>query len=72
MKATLEFDMDDPWERLEHSRSVRATQAYLVIHSFAEYLRQLDRNDQKEDISVLRQVLCNTCEEYSIDMGDLP
>lgn len=38
MKAKLEFDLDDPSERLEHERCIKATKAYIALHEIGERL----------------------------------
>lgn len=39
MKAKIEFDLDDPGDKLSHRRCVNATNAYLVFYTFDQYLR---------------------------------
>lgn len=40
MKAILEFDLEDPSERLSHRRCINATGAYIAIHEFDNILRE--------------------------------
>jgi hypothetical protein len=47
MKAKLEFDLDDPSDRKEHIRAVKATQAYICLHDIAEDLRNIKKYDIK-------------------------
>ena len=46
MKATLEFDLDDPFDRLSHRRSVNATNAYIAMHEFGRILRLYTKHSQ--------------------------
>jgi hypothetical protein len=40
MKAILEFDLEDPYDKLSHRRAVNATNAYIAMHEFSNILRQ--------------------------------
>lgn len=40
MKAILEFDLEDPYDKLSHRRSINATNAYIAMHEFSNILRQ--------------------------------
>ena len=40
MKAILEFDLEDPSDKLSHRRCTNATNAYIAMHEFGNILRQ--------------------------------
>jgi len=45
MKAKLEFDLDDPSDRLAHKRAVSATDVYIAINDLDNHLRQMLKYD---------------------------
>lgn len=49
MKAILEFDLEDPSDKLSHRRCTNATNAYIAMHEFSNILRQYLKYDK--DIS---------------------
>jgi hypothetical protein len=78
MKATLEFDLEDHFEKLAHRRAMSATDAYIVIHKFDEYLRSMLKwDDSMDDVMVakverIRKELIDLCQDCQIDLDDLP
>jgi hypothetical protein len=40
MKAIIEFDLEDPSDKLSHRRCTNATNAYIAIHEFDNLLRK--------------------------------
>lgn len=40
MKAKLEFDLDDPSDRLAHKRAISSTDAYIALHDIDNMLRK--------------------------------
>ena len=50
MKATLEFDLDDPTDKKAHTRATTSTDAYLVIHDIDNYLRNEIKYREHADI----------------------
>jgi len=40
MKGKLEFDLDDPSDRLAHKRASNATNAYIAFHEIDNMLRE--------------------------------
>ena len=40
MKATFEFDLEDPSDKRSHRRCTNATNAYIAMHEFANLLRK--------------------------------
>ena len=46
MKATLEFDLDDPQDRLSHKRAVSGTDAYIALHDIHILLREYSKYDK--------------------------
>lgn len=45
MKATIEFDLDDPSDRRAHRRCTNATNAYIAFHDIDNLLRNIIRYD---------------------------
>lgn len=41
MKAKLEFDLDDPSDKLAHKRCINATDAYIALHKIDSELRAM-------------------------------
>ena len=41
MKAKIEFDLDDPSDRLAHLRCTKATDAYIALHEIDNELRAM-------------------------------
>jgi len=41
MKATLEFNLEDPFDAKAHLRAVKATDAYLCLLAIQDHLHQL-------------------------------
>ena len=52
MKATIEFDLDDPSDRKAHRRCANATNAFLALHdidnmlrNYTKYRKEIDSGD---------------------------
>lgn len=45
MKAKLEFDLDDLSDRMAHKRAISATDVYIMLNEFDNYLRQMVKYD---------------------------
>ena len=73
MKATLEFDLDDPHERSMHRMCVNAPNAYLFIHDLENFIRQLSKYEDKEEVTIdlLNEKIREFKEDRRIDMDDL-
>jgi hypothetical protein len=41
MKAKIEFDLDDPSDKLAHKRCTNATEAYIALHQIENELRSI-------------------------------
>ena len=41
MKATIEFDLDDPSDKKAHRRCTNATEAYIALHEIDNELRAM-------------------------------
>lgn len=51
MKAILEFDLNDPYEREAHKRAVNVDGLYAAIEDFDQYLRsQIKYTDQTQEV----------------------
>ena len=46
MKATIEFDLDDPSDRKAHKRCTNATEAYIALHEIDNELRAMVKYDK--------------------------
>jgi len=71
MKAILEYDLDNPDERLAHKRAVSATDAYIALLRIREAIPTDDYDeDCKHQFSVdqFHEIL----DDLSINMNDLP
>ena len=73
MKAILEFDLNDPFEKNAFLRANSATNAYLVMFDLNEKLRSLYKYENKENIKIseVREMLVDLQTEYNINMNDL-
>lgn len=76
MKAMLEFDLDDPLDRNAHARCIKATNAFIVIHSLLEKLRQMRKYEGRDEASLLvaaevEDKLHNLLDHYDINMDIL-
>lgn len=78
-KGTLEFNLEESHSNNAFKRAVSATDAYIFMHDFAGWLRQIDRyenQDKKikdtpevvEAIDRIREVWYKMQEEANIDM----
>jgi hypothetical protein len=78
-KGTLEFNLQDPDSNNAFKRAVSATDAYIFMHEFSQWLRKIDRYDSQdkeikdtpevqEAIERIREVWYKMQEEYNIDM----
>ena len=71
-KATLEFDLSDEFDKDNHMRAVKATDAYLALSDICEHLRQLDRyhKDEETNISQLRTDIYNILQNHNINLDE--
>lgn len=69
MKAILEFNMDDPSDRLEHKRAIAATDAYIAL---TEIANQVFRPARKHGYSdpVIKTMIERCGEQESADLID--
>jgi len=76
MKATITFDLDDKFEKEAHLRAIKATDAYLALYSFREYLEnKLKYSEDETSINyITTQIIFNKLLEeldhYSIDLDN--
>ena len=61
-KATLEFNLEEPYERLEFQRTINATNAYIVLHKIANEIFRPHRKHGYPDKSI--QDLIENCPTY--------
>ena len=70
MKAILEFDLNEPDEREEHLRCVRALDLCLVLWDFDQILRsEIKYNDK--DWQEVRDKLTEIMDEHGVNLDDL-
>lgn len=70
MKATLEFNLDDPDDRKRHMRSITADDLYAAMADFAEALRKVRKYSEDPDATWAEkwEILFNeTLAEHNID-----
>lgn len=79
MKGILEFNTEEPYEKLAFQRATKADSAYLVILGIYDYLReQLKYNenlseDAAEALEKVRDHLAALEENYTVDVrSELP
>ena len=78
--VTLQFDADDPIARQCATRVVKATEAYLVIHSLVEWMHRKVKeagydDEGKKEARTMEEVqerLADLMEEHGITLEDLP
>ena len=69
MKATLEFDLNDPDEKLDHKRAVTATEAYIALLRIRDRLPGIDDECNCQfDLQAFHEIL----DDLSINLNDLP
>ena len=75
MKATLEFDLDERFDKEAHTRAVKATEAYLVIfHMHEKLVRLFNDSDNSVEISIANKLLTelnDEMERYGISFNDI-
>ena len=76
MKAILEFDMSLPEDRAEHNRAVSATNLYIAIAEFDNYLRNRLKYEEipeplYTELSMVRTRLREEMEQQNVSLGDL-
>jgi hypothetical protein len=76
MKATLEFNLDEPEDVLSHKRCISATDVYLVLFDMDNYLRSRIKYEELSEevddaLSAARSKLYGIMAERGINMGDL-
>lgn len=77
MKAVLEFDLDKTEDRNAHKRAISATDMYLTVHEFFEYLRKRLKYEESvpecchNAILEARKELLEIMAENSVTLDDL-
>lgn len=79
MKAQLNFDLEDPHDRLAHLRATNATNCYLAFFSimndvFRKRLKYATEETSEECLHLLdelRNEISNIMEEYEINLNHL-
>ena len=67
MKAILEFDLDDGSDKMAHTRCLKATDAYLVLWNFSEFLRK----DERPNIEEIRDLFHEFMERYDVSLNEI-
>jgi hypothetical protein len=76
MKATLEFDLDQPEDRRQHLQCVKANATLCAIHSFEEKLRRRIKDSDGDPDGALcmiywQQILYEELEAHEVDLDEL-
>lgn len=77
MKATLEFDLNDPEDRMEHQRAVNSLNLLMVLWEMDQYLRsQVKYNEHLTEeahkaVSDAREKLYEIMNENAIFLDNL-
>lgn len=78
MKAQLTFDYDDFDDRKLLKRSLKATDAYIVLHSLREEFRSVRKyntmnltDDAMLELGKMEDKLFELMEEHGVDLDDL-
>lgn len=81
MKAKLEFDLNDPYDKSEHRRCVNSTNAYLALREISDKvfrparkhgygIVELDNVDE-DIIGKLEEIFIDILTEYDINFNDI-
>lgn len=75
MKAILEFDLNEFFERKAHVRAIKSTDIYLAVHDTFEMLRRKIKyedisNEQREAFEEARAFLIDALENRNIDINE--
>lgn len=77
-KAILEFDLSDPDDDALFNRAAKATNAYIAMHNFDQYLRNSIKYsdlsvEELETYTIIRENFHDTLESAGINLDkDLP
>ena len=69
MKATFEFDLNEPDERLDHYRHTKSEDMALCLFSIQQHLRNADKYEW--NVERLTTEIRNELEEYGINIDEL-
>ncbi len=70
MKATIEFDLDDPSDRMSHMRCIKATDAYIVLFDISNKIRALLKGDLLEETQIAIQSIMSEIHISTIDLDE--
>jgi hypothetical protein len=75
MKATLEFNLDDPDDRMAHMRCVKSLDMAIVLSDISYNLRRRTENSNlqtaDEAIGEIFDAINGLYEDYNINISDL-
>lgn len=73
MKGILEFNLDEPFDRLAHQRAVNATNSYLALNAIGQELRQIYKYGENDTIEIekLREMFYEILSDHNINLNDL-
>ena len=71
MKATLEFDLGDPDDRMAHLQCIKALDMSLALWSITEKIKYKYREENTIPIEELQRDIYEILEEYNIDVEEL-
>ena len=78
MKAVLEFDLNDPDDRIEHKRCVNSLELALCLWNMDEFLRtkmKYESDPMSQEVydtyELIREKLMEICQEKNISIDEL-
>jgi D-alanyl-D-alanine dipeptidase len=74
MKATLEFNLDEPHDRMAHTRCVKATDMALALWEITRIRRQMEKEDIDESLYTPEEMdrrMWDVIEQNGINLGEL-
>jgi len=66
MKATLEFDLDNPDDKLAHIRAVNADNVFTTLWDFDQWMRGEIKHNNKEHLQEARDRLLEIMDDNGI------
>jgi hypothetical protein len=77
MKATLEFNLDDPDDSMAHMRCVKSLDIGIVLFYITHNLRQETEDRRKpktvnQAIEYIFNRIVEVCDDYNININELP
>lgn len=75
MKAILEFDLNDPDDRIAHQKAINGESAHLALWEFARLLRQRMKHGDNDEaqfalLEVINKEFLRVIELYDLKIDD--